>query len=388
MPITYGLTDDGFILKPLDVIKSEIEAKLRTDLGANINLLPESVFGQIIGLYAEREYLLWELADQLYGSQYPSMASDESLDLVCAITGITRRQATYSHVTLRFTGIAGTTIPAGTVVSVLGSPSTRFTTTETSVIPPTGEIDIEAECTITGPIPAYTGTLTELETPIVGVSSVTNPADAVLGSDIETDAELRARRNDQLQGIGNATLEAIRAQLLNVEDVTSVTGYENITFVVDIDGRPPKSYEFYVFGGDEDDIAQKLWESKPAGIATYGSISKTVVDSQGFNQIVKFSRPVEIDIYLEIDLTVSPDFPGDGLDQCKAALLAFGNALGTGQDVIVYPQLVASLNSIIGILDLVIRIGTSPGPTLDDNIIIAAFQKSAWDSSRITLAVV
>lgn len=84
-------------------------------------------------------------------------------------------------------------------------------------------------------------------------------------------------------------------------------------------------------------------------------------------------------------------YPADGDNQIKAALVAWGNALGAGQDVIVYPALVGQLLVVPGITDMTVMIGTAPAPTLDDNIDIddgtgGTVELSRWDTSRITIA--
>lgn len=81
-----------------------------------------------------------------------------------------------------------------------------------------------------GPIPAPVGSLTEILTPIAGWAALTNFKAGNTGRFIETDAELRLRRNLSLKIAGNATVEAIRSKLLqNVPGVTSVTIFENVT---------------------------------------------------------------------------------------------------------------------------------------------------------------
>ncbi|KKL56513.1 hypothetical protein LCGC14_2244680, partial [marine sediment metagenome] len=134
-----------------------------------------------------------------------------------------------------------------------------------------------------------------------------------------------------------------------------------------------------------------LFNSKAGGIATFGTeTAESVTDSQGTVHSVLFSRPTQRDIWLEIDFTVDGTFPADGLDQAEIAILAFGNALGIGDDVIVFPSLVASVSEIPGILDMVIRIadtasgGGDPSPSADDNIVIAETAVSVWSSSRFT----
>lgn len=237
-------------------------------------------------------------------------------------------------------------------------------------------------------ISAPSGSLTVIENPVTGLDSVVNQEDAIVGREIESDADLKLRREESLQRAGAGTLGAIVSILADLEGVTAVVGFENITFLEDVDGRPPKSFEIVIDGGDPQDIAQDIWENKPAGIETFGTESEPITDSQGFPQTVKYSRPTDVDIYCEIDLTVDADFPANGLVIAEANILAFGNGLGIGADIIVIPQLVCALNDIPGITNIAVRIGKTAGPTQGDNIVIAPDEISRWDSSRTTVQTV
>lgn len=391
--MTFGLTPQGFKIKRLADIKEEIEQRFKDSFGENIDLSPASPEGQIIAIAAEREALIWELAQKVYDSQYPDTSEGVSLDSVVSITGNARKSASFSRVT---TGVArgdfGTIVPVGTVISVLGSPSSRFVVqTETVISIVDGatfkspQMELLAE--VTGPVLANAGTLTVIENPIAGLNSFTNELDAELGSNIETDPELKLRRNNELQIAGSATIEAILSELSARSLVDAVIVFQNNYSIADIDGRPPHSLDIVVLGDDEQDLADAIFLVVGGGIETIGTISKTVIDSQGFSHLIKFSRPTEIAIYLEYDLTVDPNtFPIDGLAQVEAAALAFGETLKVGQDVIVfgYKALIGIFSNILGILDVELRIGKTAGPTLNQNVIIAPREIAKFDSSRIT----
>lgn len=382
--MSFGLTPEGFNTKRLADIKSEIEASLRSSLGASINLLPSSVLGQIVGILSEREASVWELLEAVYNSEFPLTAEGVNLDQVASITGITRQPGIKSSVAVLFEGDPTTLILAGSIFSVVGNPTARFVLLSDTTLDGAGEAEAILEAETEGPVSAPSGTLTVIENPVTGLDSVTNPLDAELGRNIESDSELKARRNTSLQRAGAGTLGALVSRLGDLDNVVAVIGFENITFLT-LEGRPPKSFELVVQGGDDVEIAESIWENKPAGIEPFGSTSQAIVDSQGFPQTVKFSRPTAVPIYLEVDLTTGDDFPADGLDQVEAALLAFGNGLGIGKDVVVFPALVCAIGTVAGILDVAVRIGVAPGPTLDNNIVIAAAEISTWDSSRITV---
>ena len=251
----------------------------------------------------------------------------------------------------------------------------------------TTNISLTAEST--GPVVANSGSLNVIETPIVGLDEFTNLSDAELGTNIETDAELKLRMNQVTESAGAATINAIIAALRETADVTAVVVFQNILAVEDIDGRPPHSLDIVVEGGTEADIGETLLNVVAAGIETIGDITVLPIDDQGFEQTFKFSRPDPIEIYLELDLTINAAlYPVDGDDQVKAAVLAYGNALGIGTDIVVYgskPNLICSFEDVPGITDVVVRVGKTISPTTDDNVIIDPREISDWDSSRISI---
>lgn len=134
MAIVYGLTPLGFVPKQLAVIKTEIEESLRSEFGESLNLLPESVFGQLVGIYAAREALIWQLAEAVYDSQYPSGAEGTSVDNILALTNLKRLPATPTITApitesvpgLLLFGTPATLIPAGSLISVFGQPTFQF----------------------------------------------------------------------------------------------------------------------------------------------------------------------------------------------------------------------------------------------------------------------
>ncbi len=266
--------------------------------------------------------------------------------------------------------------------AVSGSPST----------PATGTIDadpataVSCESVNTGLIEALAGTLTNIVNNISGLDRVENYLDALKGNNKETDDEFRIRRINALKGIAAARLEGIRSYLLTVENVTTVTVFENTDIVADISGRPAKSIECLVLGGTDQDVLDAVWDRKAGGIEPYGSTSGTVTDSQGESHTSKFSRPGSTAIYIELDITIDADFPSGGDTLVEQAILDYGLTLEIGDDVIVYPYLITSFGSVPGITDVVVRVGTSASPTLDNNIVIAETYLASFDSSRITIA--
>lgn len=195
-------------------------------------------------------------------------------------------------------------------------------------------VGVEAE--FTGVIKAPAGTLTTLPVPIGGVTSVTNLEDIREGRLRETDSELRIRRYQSVGIIGASTNNALVSNLRNLEGVTAAFIIENREYVTDVDGRPPKSYECIVEGGDEQEIADTIFAFGALGIEPYGTITRTVEDIDGNELSVSFSRPTEVYIKLVIEYTKYDEelFTATGEDAIKDAAIEYGNSLNIGNDII------------------------------------------------------
>ncbi len=255
---------------------------------------------------------------------------------------------------------------------------------------------IEVRSRETGPIPAKSHTLNRIVTPIAGLTEVDNLVDVTLGEDAETDAALRVRRDLSLQGLGNATIEAIRGDLLAVDGVSSVFVFQNpLDITVGI--RTPHSVEAVVNGGANQDIFDELFDSKAAGIETVGLVTGSHVDSQGVTHSVSFSRPVLQDVWINLDLQTNIDYPTNGDDLVRQALLDAGATLNVGDDVIPTPFLVGAIATVPGITQsdigvLVVPEGfpdPNPTPGVDTALIpIAETDLAVFDSGRIGITII
>jgi len=441
---TYGLTITGFVPKPLLVIKEELETAFKSAFGENIRLIPESVFGQIVGIMSERESLLWELSQAVHSAFDPDAAQGSSLDAMCAITGTIREEATKSQATIICVGNSGTVLAVDRIVSVV-TVGTRFlstfastivgvmawlpltaymvgetvknsgkvyrcitagtsaasggpTTTDSDITDGTvhwkhlgtgdGFVEVPFEAEDTGPLTAVAGTLTVIETPVSGWNAAVNLTDADEGRDLETDAALRIRREDEIAAGGNGTVEAIRQGVLDVDGVEACFVFENPLNTTSGDGLPPHSVEVLAQGGEDSDIREAIFDNVCAGIETFGSVSGTVIDSQGFLHTIKFSRPTELEVYIDITVTKDPGSFVDSESVVKDTLVAFGDLYPIGKDVYA-TALKTSVFVLTGVLDASpCKIGLAPSPTTETTIAVGIRQRVVFDTSRITVTLV
>ena len=228
-------------------------------------------------------------------------------------------------------------------------------------------------------------TIDSILTPMLGWDSVINPVAATPGEDRETDEELRLRfRNGKYDRATN-TYDAIYSALINLDNVTEVTIYENDTSVVDGNGVPAHSFLPIVSGGLSQAIGNAIWENKPTGILSYGNTSVTVTDVQGGTHTVSFSRPNPVVIYITLDITTDVNFPANGNELIRSNLIAYFQAnFGTGDDVI-YSRLYTPINSVPGHQVNSMFIGTSPSPVGVGNISIPFDSIASLSSGNIII---
>jgi uncharacterized phage protein gp47/JayE len=160
----YGVTAQGFVRKPLVVIKQELEQEIR-DLFGDIRTDPQSGFGQLIGVFASREADWWELAEKTYNSNFPASASGVSLDNAVSLTGTVRTAAQAASLVVQMEGDEGAVIPSGTQVSdtetgFIFSLLTETTITESNLHKAVYTVDSDTEAsysiTINGVVSTFT----------------------------------------------------------------------------------------------------------------------------------------------------------------------------------------------------------------------------------------
>ena len=392
----FGMTDEGFKPKRLPEIKLDMETSARAALGGSAALLPDSVEGVLIGIFSEFYAEQWEQLHNAYGAFNPISTTGQALDDLVLINGLTRLPPIPSRAFLSITGTDNTVIPAGSIVNhvTTGAEFKTENAVEIGVGFATGTATVFASASVPGEIEALSGTLSVIGTPVNGWDTVTNNVDATEGRLAETDSELRARRARSLSLAGTSSLASIVSAIQSIDNVSFAGAVENFTDLIDGNGLPPHSFECIVLGGDDKSIAQAIWEKKPIGIEPNGSVSEIATDIFGNPHTMFFSRPTSITIYLNANITFLGNVPQDADTVLTEAILNFvsgalvsGVKFDVGDDVInsrMYQPINITYNNVtINSLTL-----STDGITFNASDIPIAFNElSAWDSSRITLAI-
>lgn len=242
-------------------------------------------------------------------------------------------------------------------------------------------------CTEAGPVEQPANTVSRISVPVSGLTAITNPLSGIIGTERETDEELRARYVVAKFGDGQSLIESLYSALYALDGVESVVILENDTDVALTAPNPPvPPHSFYtvVLGGESQEIGDAIWNNKPAGILAYGTNTVTVYDSQEVAHTVAFDRPTSVAIYVTVNITVQSNFAPNGVDLMKQAIADHINALLIGDDVI-YSRLYTPVNSIPGHYVTSLTIGTSPSPVGTSNITIAYDEKATITAANINI---
>lgn len=395
----FGVTDAGYVIKAqTDILASLIaRAKAAPLLGPNLDYSSASPLGQLLGLISGELAECEEHNAQVYAANDPEAATGAPLDNVCSITGTSRPDAAPSRSLSQTVNLdAGFTLnQSDALISPAGRPDLIFQMDQDSVTNPGGsaaDIPCTFTCLTDGPINADAGQLTSIINPILGWNSTTNTADVIPGRDVALDPELRALRTIELFTRGGSTVGAIRAHVQEVSGVLTSGVLENTSDAPDADGVPAHSFAVVLDDGAvpaaaDNDVAQAIYDTRPAGIAGDGTDSGTATDSgDESTHLEHFRRNERKPVYIVATLTVSASFPVDGLQQVKDALKARGDGYAVGEDVVALFLRAACFN-VAGVVDVpTFTLDFSPAPVNTGNLTVTTFQRATFDTSLITVS--
>ncbi|MFZ8683919.1 baseplate J/gp47 family protein [Klebsiella pneumoniae] len=329
--LSATVTAEGISAPDYQTVLDTITGYFQQIYGSDAYLDPDSKDGQMVALVALAIHDANNTAISVYRSFSPATALGDALTSNVKINGITRRAATNSTVDLLLTGTIGTTITNG---SVRDTNSVVWNLPATVVIGSDGTVVATATCANSGAVAAVAGSVNGINTPTRGWASVTNPQAATVGVAAETDAELRVRQSQSVALASLTPFDAVDGAIANVEGVTRHKLFENDTEVTDANGLPAHSISAVVEGGDATVIANTIRSVKGQGVSTFGMTAVVVTDRYGNPYTIRFSRPVDVPVFVSITLRALTGYTSDVGDEMKAAVASYINSLAIGDSVL------------------------------------------------------
>ncbi|HMX28814.1 MAG TPA: baseplate J/gp47 family protein, partial [Blastocatellia bacterium] len=259
-----------------------------------------SVAGTLLRAVAREITLLYAQMDEAYRRAFIDEATGVALDNVVALLGVTRNPARKAKGTISFSLKKGAQPPVRIVAGtrVADGSGHVFVTTKEAVIGnnQTG-VDVEIEAVEPGP-DSNVGSkaITIMPTPPPKIGGAENKEPTAGGLEAESDDRLRERAKHRLEEKGNATLNAIKFAVL---DIDGVSGVEVIDQQVDA-SLPLGEVRVRYFGGDKtrelrQQVLDKIEKTRAAGVMVRLDEFVEVTISGGFYLIPKPQFPKDAD---------------------------------------------------------------------------------------------
>ncbi len=293
-----------------------------TNIGSVTRTLLETVGREVSTLYNEMEVA--------YDSGFIDSANGNALDMVVSILGIQRKSAQFATGTVTFSRrnpSHDVTIQRGTRLSTRASDPKNVKIYETTMDVRITKGENEAEVPIKSLNPGESGmtdfeTITALETPIIGIDKVINKKPTTIGTERETDSELRSRAKATVLAAGKATPEAIRNVVLGIPGVHSVT-------VNEIPNGIPGELNVVIDGLD----------LKDEDSAEYQRVKETIdtIRPAGINVNIKSTDTVRVEIKLCVKLTDilrTDEEIEEIVNQIKTRVARYIGGLNSGNDLV------------------------------------------------------
>ena len=298
------IDQNGLQISSLSEILSSLITKFSNIYGANINLDQNTPDAQWLNILAQIMVSYGELLQDINASFDPDQAVGVVLDQRVKFNGITRKEGskTLCDVVVTFDGSAtlkGQDLyPLEECFTISdGSGNTLVPVLTTTGV--NGDVKtVQFIATEYGALNFTSGTVTKIDTPIAGVDSVSNldTAQENIGSDEESDTQLRVRRTSAAEQIGRVdSVPTLREAIYNVSnDITYVGVEENIGDTTDYNGIPSKGIWVIVKGAySNEDLAKAILyyrtEGTPmrVGMADDSSSSSSVEDITDFKYTIQ-----------------------------------------------------------------------------------------------------
>ncbi len=366
-----------------DLLQAQI-SRCKKQFGEDIDTSEISVLGKIIRTIVYDLAQAYEDLESVYYARFPNTSSGINLDRLCPYAGITRNPATAAMRKVRVIGAANALIKMGFLFSA-DNTETEITyyTVDDLTLDSEGKGEINVICTELGTIGnVELGTITKITNPSVDVDSVTDIEVIAIGEEAESDYKLRKRWLQAIGGGGSGTAASIRSEIYRIQNVESVTVIENDSDYTDAHGRPPHSFEAYVFApfvGDTE-IAKAIFRKKPIGIKSYGNTAASFLDDYDIEQTVNFTRSTEIEIRVNVEIRINNDFEGVvGKEKIAERISDYVMNLGNGEDVY-RTKFYSFVHSVAGVVEVpLITISTDGGETYTENNVMC----DPWELPRL-----
>lgn len=344
------IDETGYHIETYETILGEINDDIKLQI-PNLSLDDSNPLIKLNKKNADLFHQLSLLGQQVYNSYSIEGATGSALEDRVLWLGVTRNGANKSNGEVQFTGTPNIIIPSGFKVAT--ESNKIYYTLKNTILNGLGKGSASIESVDTGlDTKSEVGTITKIVNPQSGVLTVNNESVISGGTDIETDDALSIRYYKTLFGLGASTKKAMEGGLLSNTTASRVKVIENVGDTTDPETTlPPHSFKCFVLGGNESDILETIYSTRPMGIPSIGDIEETF---DGY--VARFSRPNSKSISCSVNISLSTTALSNTINIIKQNIIDAIDLLDIGGKID-YTLFIASLyknteSSIISFSDL------------------------------------
>lgn len=379
-PIQFTTT--GIVLPTDAEILAGAQADIDAAFGGGVNQAFNTPQGQLASsesaIVADKNSEIAYILNQID----PRYAMGRFQDAIGQIYFMTRKSATSTVVICTIGGVPGTYIPAGALA--LDTSQNVYQLLGAVNIGAGGTVSAEFANLATGPIACAAGTLTQIYQAIPGWDTITNPADGIPGTDVESPQAFELRRQNSVAANSHGTPDAIFAAVYAVSGVLDCFVIDNpsgntVNYGSTNYPLAPHSIFVAVVGGTAADIAQAIWQYKDAGCnyntaAGNGTVQTVTVYDTRYSApqpaySVSFLVPGNTAIYFAVNLATATGLPSNYVTLVQNAIIAQFNGTNGATPESINSLILASAyyyavqSAISGIQIASIYVGLAASPT-------------------------
>ena len=368
-----------------------------SDENATLNTESESPAGQIIDSMAvlctakDSEFL------ELGNNFNPKTSAGIWQDAIGAIYFLQRKTAEPTVVTCQLTGLNGTVIPANSIIQ--NDDGIKLESVGAVTIGADGTAEVEFQTIETGAIPIGASSCNKIITVIAGWDTVTNAVAGTLGREVESRVAFEKRRALSVAYNSHGSRLALQSALSAVNGVLDCLVLEN-----KLGGPVTKqgislishSVAICIYGGEDNDIAETIYNKLDAGCGTNGETTVTYVSPEdGAVNNYQIIRPAPTNLYVAVTIHETTSTPESIENDIKQAVFNdfYGNDPNSGNvrrgcgDTIYASSFSVALIKTAGVTDLEsIYIGRTSTPT-DNFVTMDADEEPVLDLDNITVTI-
>ena len=268
--------------------------------GPNIQVAQNSPDGQNLNIFTLSKIDMENYGVAIYSAMDPDEAVGIALDNDAVFCGITRKAGVFTQVVIQVT--------TNTTLNLSGQDTSNPYTIQdgngnqyqliVSASLSNGVNNLNFQAVNIGAIQVLANTITTPVTIVAGVVSVNNSAVPYQnGSNQETDANFRLRRQASTSFPSQGEMDGLYAGLNNLANMNNANVYENNT-ASPVNSIPANGIWVVVNGGNAAQIAQVIYNRRAMGVPMKGSQTYNITQVNGVVVTMKWDNVILETLYL------------------------------------------------------------------------------------------